>query len=157
MSKLSVLFVCTENICRSPLAEALLRMRLKQLGLSRRVSVDSAGTYCSSPGLKPDPRSVKVGKSHRLCFWRMRARRVQPKDFERFDLIVAMDRTNRDDLLELCPEHLSDKIRLMMAYAPDLGFDDVPDPYYGNANGFVRVYELINDAMEGLLYDIGSI
>jgi len=156
VSKLSVLFVCTENICRSPLAEALLRSRLKQLGLARRVKVDSAGTYCSAPGLKPDRRSVKVGKANGLRFWGMRARRIEPLDFERFDLILTMDQANQDDMLEICPDDLTDKVRLLMSYAPDIELDEVPDPYYGNTSGFEVVYELINEALDGVLFEIGK-
>lgn len=152
--QLSVLFVCMGNICRSPTAEGLVRHRLQQLGLAGRVHIDSAGTHGYHVGRAPDPRAQQAAARRGIDLAPLRARRVDPEDFLRFDLILAMDSDNREDLERVRPEGARAQLRLMLEYAPDAGVLDVPDPYYGGANGFERVLDLLEHAADGLLDDL---
>jgi protein-tyrosine phosphatase len=126
------LFVCMGNICRSPTVEAVARVEFAKAGLA--VEVDSAGTEDYHVGEPPDPRSIRVGAAHGYDLGALRARQVQPEDFERFDLVLAMDRANLRALK---------RFRLAgVEPALFLGDEELPDPYYGNAADFERVIEL---------------
>ena len=154
MKTVSVLFVCMGNICRSPTAQGVFERLLAEANLSDRVRTDSAGTHAYHVGESPDKRATEAAQRRGVDLTSQRARRVDPVDFEGFDYIVAMDRGNYDDLLALCqPEHLS-KLRLFLEFAPGLGLEEVPDPYYGGLTGFERVLDLIEEAADGLLADI---
>lgn len=146
-----VLMVCMGNICRSPTAEAVLRAQAALRGLARRVEVDSAGTHGWHAGEPPDPRAQAHGARRGYDLAPLRARRVQAADFERFDLILAMDRGNLAQLLELRPPGAGARVELLMRFARRHAVDEVPDPYYGAADGFERVLDLVEDACEGLL------
>ncbi|WP_235823284.1 low molecular weight protein-tyrosine-phosphatase [Azohydromonas sediminis] len=146
-----VLMVCMGNICRSPTAEAVLRTQAALRGLARRVEVDSAGTHGWHAGEPPDPRAQAHGARRGYDLAPLRARRVQATDFERFDLILAMDRDNLAQLLELRPPGAGARVELLMRFARRHAVDEVPDPYYGAADGFERVLDLVEDACEGLL------
>ena len=127
------------NICRSPTAEGVFRHMLEEAALAERIIVDSAGTHAYHVGERPDRR----------------ARRVKDRDFEDFDLLLAMDRDNLSLLVQQAePEH-HDKIRLFMDYAAARE-SEVPDPYYGGTNGFERVLDLVEDASRGLLRTLRS-
>ncbi|MCI1193772.1 low molecular weight phosphotyrosine protein phosphatase [Calidifontimicrobium sp. SYSU G02091] len=146
-----VLMVCMGNICRSPTAEAVLRTQAALRGLARRVEVDSAGTHGWHAGEPPDPRAQAHGARRGYDLAPLRARRVQATDFGRFDLILAMDRDNLAHLLELRPPGAGARVELLMRFARRHAVDEVPDPYYGAADGFERVLDLVEDACEGLL------
>jgi protein-tyrosine phosphatase len=143
--------VCMGNICRSPTAEAVLRARAALRGLAHRVVVDSAGTHGWHAGEPPDARAQAHGARRGYDLSVLRARRVQRADFERFDLILAMDRDNLASLQALRPPDTPARVELLMRYALRERVDEVPDPYYGAADGFERVLDLVEDACDGLL------
>lgn len=148
----SILFVCMGNICRSPTAEAVFREKAKQAGL--QLKIDSAGTIGAHAREKPDPRSVKVGEEHGYSFAGLKARKVVAADFEHFDIVLAMDLANLRDLIALAPDHLAYKAKLFLEFAPESSEEEVPDPYYGGANGFKYVLSLAEQASDGLLEKI---
>jgi protein-tyrosine phosphatase len=150
-SPYAVLFCCMGNICRSPSAEGLLRAELVRLGLDAQLRVDSAGTHGYHAGEPPDARAQRHALRRGVDLGKLRARQVELADFERFDLVIAMDRDNLQHLRELCPPQLQHKLCLMMSFAPRAGTDEVPDPYYGGAEGFERVLDLLEQACAGLL------
>jgi protein-tyrosine phosphatase len=150
-----VLFVCMGNICRSPMAEGLFRHLLENAKLTDMVHVDSAGTHSYHEGAAPDERSQATALRRGIDLSTLRARRVVPEDFDHFDYLLAMDRSNYQELLIMCsrPEQRQ-KIRLLMDYAPDRSEQEVPDPYYGGLGGFERVMDLVEEAAQGLLLQL---
>ncbi len=149
--KRSVLFVCTGNICRSPTAEGVFRKLVADTGLDGHIAADSAGTTDYHAGQPPDSRMQAAARARGYDLSRLRARQVGPGDFDRFNLIVAMDHDHRDILARLAPPTGASKIRLMMEFARQSEYAEVPDPYYGGPEGFELVLDLIEDAAEGLL------
>ncbi|MFT7006190.1 MAG: protein-tyrosine phosphatase [Colwellia sp.] len=145
----SVLFVCMGNICRSPSAEAVFSHKAKAKGLS--LKIDSAGTLGAHAKEKPDHRAQKVGVERGYSFDGLKARKVKVEDFESFDLILAMDNDNVENLMKVAPEHLQHKISLFLEFAKNHEETEVPDPYYGGVNGFRFVLDLVEDASDGLL------
>lgn len=145
----SVLFVCMGNICRSPTAEAVFRYKAQAQGIS--LKIDSAGTVGAHAREKPDHRAQKVGSERGYSFDGIKARKVTVRDFDDFDLILAMDNANLDDLQKIAPEHLQHKAKLFLDFAQNHEETEVPDPYYGGANGFRFVLDLIEHASDGLL------
>mgnify|MGYP002817689618 CR=1 FL=1 len=139
-----VLFVCLGNICRSPMADALLRHKLSEKGLAGAFEVDSCGTGAWHRGEPPDPRTQDTLRAHGVPVVG-RARQVSADDFERFDAILAMDRSNLAKLKRMAPQEHAHKIAL--ALEPTTG-GEVPDPYYGDGDGFERVYRLLDDALD---------
>ncbi len=157
--KVRVLIVCMGNICRSPRAVGFLRLRVEQRGFPLSIEIDSAGTHSYHMGAPPDPRAQAAALRRGVDISRLRARRVMPADFVRFDLVLAMDEDNHSALLELAdPEH-HHKIRLLLEFAgPGVaGPRSVPDPYYGGMLGFERVLDLVEEAMVGLLDEVERI
>jgi protein-tyrosine phosphatase len=159
---MKILFVCMGNICRSPLAEGLFLHLARERGLSDRFEVDSCGIGDWHVGHDPDPRSQAVANKNGITL-QCRARQVEtPDDFETFDLILAMDRSNRRDLRELSPEEHHGKIHLMREWDPDAGTGDegegpeVPDPYYGGPQGFEDMYAMLRRSCERLLDELES-
>lgn len=149
-----ILLVCMGNICRSPTAEGVLRSLADRAGVSSFIEVDSAGTHGSHEGEAPDPRARKLAASRGYDLSGLRARRVIDRDFSRFDRILAMDRQNLAALRRACPsEHLG-KLGLFLDYAEGLALDEVPDPYYGGAEGFEKVLDLCEQAARGLIETI---
>ena len=148
-SPASVLFVCLGNICRSPLAEGVFRSVIEARGFGDRVLVDSAGTGGWHQGSAPDPRSIAIAALHGIDIAGQKARKFRPDDFERFDLILGMDRSNVDDLRALAPTGSAERVELFIGQAVG-GPRDVPDPYYGGEDGFAAVYRMIRDASEAL-------
>jgi len=146
-----LLFVCLGNIIRSPLAENLFRYQVEQAGVDGNYSVDSAGTAAYHVGEPPDSRMQRTAESHGVSDGGT-ARQVQKSDFDEFDWIVAMDRQNRRDLLQIAgtPEKQA-KIRLMREFDPEQDDPDVPDPYYGGAEGFENTYQIVERSVHGLL------
>lgn len=146
-----VLFVCMGNICRSPTAEGVLRRLLEQHAPELNVHVDSAGTHAYHLGQPPDPRACRAAERRGVDLTKQRARQVTVRDFEEFELVLAMDEQNRAQLRELAPMERHERIRLFLEFAPDAGRNDVPDPYYGGANGFEYVLDLVERASRGLI------
>ena len=154
----SVLFVCLGNICRSPLAEGVFAASADARGLGSRFEADSAGTAAYHSGEPPDPRTTAVAARHGVHLTGL-ARQVTRRDFQRFDLIVAMDRSNRRSLERLRghrPRPGAARIVMMRDYDPRPGDPDVPDPYYGGADGFERVYRIVERCCDGLLDELGD-
>ncbi|WP_028534004.1 low molecular weight protein-tyrosine-phosphatase [Paludibacterium yongneupense] len=147
-AKLEILFVCHGNICRSPTAEAVMRARLEEAGLSARARVDSAGTHDYHVGEAPDPRACRAAQARGYDMSRLRARQVEASDFERFDLVLAADRNNLAFLQRRCPAAYRHKLALILDTLPPPGLE-VPDPYYGGASGFDRVLDMIEAACDG--------
>ena len=142
------------NICRSPTAEGVFRRLVAERAPGVEIEVDSAGTHDYHVGDPPDPRSIAAAARRGVDLRRLRAREVRDEDFERFDLIIAMDRLNREALLERSPAPFRERIRLFMEFAGDSEVEDVPDPYYGGALGFERVLDLAEEAAAGLLDEV---
>lgn len=145
-----VLLVCMGNICRSPSAEGVLRARLAAAP-ELAVEVDSAGTHGYHVGDPPDPRAIAHAARRGVDIAGLRARQVLPADFERFDLVLAMDRANLARLQAQCPPSQAHKLKLMLDYAPRASLREVPDPYYGDAAGFEQVLDLLELAADGLV------
>jgi protein-tyrosine phosphatase len=154
MSKFSVLFVCMGNLCRSPTAEGVFRHQVRQAGLQDRIRVDSAGTHDYHVGSPPDERSCRHASLRGYDLTDLRARQVRPLDFERFDLICAMDWENLAVLEEDCPPQYLPKLRRLMEFAPEGLGDVVADPYYGGERGFEQVLDHVEAACAGLLQHI---
>jgi len=147
VSNLRVLIVCMGNICRSPTAEVVLRQRLAAGGLDGRVEVDSAGTGGWHAGQAPDARAQRHALLRGYDLSRLRARRVVEEDFERFDLLLAMDEDNLADLQRLKPAGGGGELRLFAAV-------EVPDPYHGAAQGFENVLDLIEKGSDALVLEL---
>lgn len=141
-----ILVVCLGNICRSPIAESVLHTLVEERRLGATVEIDSAGTHAGHLGSKPDSRAIAVATSRGYGqIARQRARQVRPLDFERFDLILAMDQRNLHALEQMCPSEHLHKLQLFLKYGGSGGgasAGEVPDPYYGNREGFEHVLEL---------------
>ncbi|MFI0513172.1 low molecular weight protein-tyrosine-phosphatase [Streptomyces sp. WSLK1-5] len=150
-----VCFVCTGNICRSPMAESVFRARVAEAGLNGLVEVDSAGTDGWHEGDGADPRTVSVLEEHGYDGAHT-ARQFQRSWFSRLDLVIALDAGHLKTLRRLAPTpHDAAKVRLLRSYDPAAGADlDVPDPYYGGLDGFEECLEMVEAASEGLLAEV---
>lgn len=146
-----ILFVCMGNICRSPTAEGVFRSVLKAHAPELSVFVDSAGTHAYHIGSPPDPRACSAAERRGVSLSALRARKIAAEDFERFDIILAMDRLNVAVLTEQSEPEFHDRIQLFLDYAPRLEQAEVPDPYYGGASGFEHVLDLIEEASLALV------
>lgn len=146
-----ILFVCLGNICRSPTAEAVVRAIAAREAPELTLELDSAGTADYHIGQPPDPRTRAAAARRGYDLSALRARVVEPADFERFDLILAMDRENLKALRRRAPTQAHQRLRLFLEFAPDPDAQDVPDPYYGGPNGFEEVLDLIEGTTRGLL------
>jgi protein-tyrosine phosphatase len=147
-----LLFVCLGNICRSPAAENIMNYSIEQNQLGDRIVCDSAGTGGYHIGSPPDRRMALAAANRLGIQLRGQARQLQKSDLAEFDLILAMDRENYQDILALDPSgKYRDKVHLMCDYCTEHTVKEVPDPYYGDAEGFNRVIDLLLDACNGLL------
>lgn len=149
---MNILFVCLGNICRSPTAEGVFRLRLQQAGVEHCL-VDSAGTAGWHEGKAPDSRTCRAARTRGYELGTLRARQFRVEDFQRFDLILAMDRSNLAYLLSLRPRECRAQLDLLLARY-GLEIDEVPDPYYGGEQGFEQVLDLIERACDGLLAEV---
>ncbi|MET0102325.1 MAG: low molecular weight protein-tyrosine-phosphatase [Sedimenticola sp.] len=154
MGRVKVLFVCMGNICRSPTAHGVFEALVKREGLGERIVVDSAGTHAYHVGEQPDPRSQSTARARGFDLSHLRARKAEAVDFDHFDYVLAMDSDNYANLSAICPQGMQDKLQMFLDFAPHLGIQDVPDPYYGGSGGFERVFDMVEAASEGLLADI---
>ena len=146
-----LLMVCMGNICRSPMAQIVMLRLAEQAGLGRNIQVDSAGTHVGRGSEPPDPRAKTVLTARGYAVGKLRSRPVGEQDFDRYDLILAMDQANLNNLRILCPTEQAHKLRLFLEFAPDLELREVPDPYYSNLQGFERVLELCEAGARGLV------
>ena len=153
-SKVSVLFVCMGNICRSPTAEGVFRRFVADAGLEQRIRIDSAGTHDYHIGQAPDRRSQTVAAGRGYDLSSLRGRQVARSDFAAFDYVLAMDRENLANLQGVCPSEQCHKLRLFLSFSERFKDQEVPDPYYGGAQGFDRVLDMVEDAARGLLQAI---
>lgn len=149
--KVKVLFVCMGNICRSPTAEGVFRKLVDQKGLSDKFEIDSAGTIGYHAGESPDKRAQAAAKRRGYDLGRIRARQVTNADFERFDYILAMDLENLRNLQAVAKRERCAVVELFLDYAKGADTREVPDPYYGGADGFEHVLDLIENASEGFI------
>jgi len=148
---MKILFVCLGNICRSPTAEGVLRTLAAREAPELAIEVDSAGTAGYHVGEPPDARTRAAAARRGYRLDSLRARVVEPADFERFDLILAMDQENLRVLQRRAPAQAHERLRLFLEFAPQRDVREVPDPYYGGPNGFEEVLDLVEEAARGLL------
>lgn len=141
------------NICRSPTAEAVFRRHVGKAGMSEHILIDSAGTHDYHIGEPPDARTQSTAQQRGYNMGALRARQVGVKDFERFDYVLAMDHANLALLRRLAGQGGGNP-HLFLEYAQHHAQREVPDPYYGGADGFERVLDMVEDAAEGLLQHI---
>jgi len=151
MEKVSVLFVCMGNICRSPTAEGVFRALVDEAGLAHDVHIDSAGTHAYHVGASPDARAQSAARGRGYDLSCLIGRQVEAADFGEFDFILAMDAENLSNLKKRCPRDHAHKLSLFLAFSPAYAGQEVPDPYYGGAQGFDRVLDMVEDASRGLL------
>lgn len=150
MKDTRILFVCLGNICRSPLAEGVMRHLARRAGLDAAISVDSAGTGAWHVGDRPDRRSVAVASAHGIDIRGLRGRQLSVADFDSFDLILGMDRRNVRAVSGLAPMAPTHKVHLFMHYALNR-HDDVPDPYYEADEAFEALYQMLEAGCSSLL------
>lgn len=146
-----VLFVCMGNICRSPTAHGVFRNLVEREGLAHLIEIDSAGTHAYHVGKSPDKRAQATANERGIDLSDLRARQVSAHDFGEYDYVVAMDQENYIALSERCPAADLKRIHMFMDFAPEMRTREVPDPYYGGAQGFERVFDLVDAAARGLL------
>ena len=151
MGQFSVLFVCMGNICRSPTAHGVFRQRVARAGLADKVRIDSAGTHSAHRGEPPDARAQSQAWRRGYVLADLRSRQITDGDFHTFDLLLAMDYDNLAELRRRCPPEQQYRLRRMTEFCLHTSSPVVPDPYYGNAQGFANVLNLLEDACDGLL------
>lgn len=148
---MNVLFVCTGNICRSPTGEAVLRRMAETAGLGDAVTVESCGTHAYHIGQPPDSRAREAGERRGYDFSGQRARQIATADFDRFDLILAMDGGHLDRLRRAAPAGCGARICRFLDFAPGAGRRNVPDPYYGGAEDYELALDLIEAGCRGIV------
>jgi len=154
MKNTSILFVCLGNICRSPMAEEIMRTLIEKKGLSKNITVDSAGIISMHQGELPDYR-MRQHATQRGYNLTHHSRPVNSNDFEKFDIILGMDDYNMEALEQKAPSiEAKKKVKRITDFCTKHTLDHVPDPYYGGADGFNLVIDLLEDACEGLLTEI---
>jgi low molecular weight protein-tyrosine phosphatase len=154
MAKRRILFVCLGNICRSPMAEGVFRRVAEDEGVLHLFDIDSAGLGDWHVGQAPDTRAQAAARDRSIDISGQSARQFAPGDYDRFDLLLAMDGSNYQELVELAPRDARHKIRRFLDFAPQAGTQDVPDPFYGGREGFDHALDLIEQAARGLLTEL---
>lgn len=150
-ASVGILFVCLGNICRSPTAHGVFQHKINLAGLGHLVSIDSCGTGDWHAGKPPDARASAAAALRGYDLSKLRARQVTARDFDQFDIILAMDESNLEDLQGLAPADYRGQLALLLDFAPGLSGRAVPDPYYGGEHGFDEVLDLVEAASDGLL------
>ena len=151
-----ILFVCTGNICRSPTAESVFRSLVNEAGLKKEIKIDSAGIHGYHIGEPPDPRAIKTALSRGYQMTGQSSRRIFERDFQLFDLIVAMDRGHLRHLKAMAPGDTYERVKLFLSFDASFTISEVPDPYYNDASGFDEVLSLIEKGSVALLKEIQS-
>lgn len=151
MQKIKVLFICMGNICRSPTAEGVFTKLVAEKNLTSQFTIDSAGTHAYHVGNPPDRRAQQAALRRGVELHHLRARKVHSSDFEYFDYLLVMDDDNYSIVISDCPSEHKEKIKYFLDYAPHLGIREVPDPYYGEKQGFERVLDMVEAASLGFL------
>ena len=146
-----IMLVCLGNICRSPIAHGVLQGKVEQAGLTQHVEIQSAGTGSWHIGEAPDNRAVKAARKRGYDLSSLRAQQITQSDFSAFDLILAMDDSNYDELLRRCPEPYRGRIHLFLPFSEVTEAHEVPDPYYGGEAGFYHVLDLVENAADNLV------
>lgn len=150
MTTTKILMVCLGNICRSPLAEGILKSKVAD-----DIEVHSAGTSALHEGEKPDPRSIRVAKKHSIDISNQRSRPFKTKDFDIFDNIYVMDSENYENVLKISPSpEASKKVKMILNSIAPQSNAEVPDPYYGGDGGFEHVFQLLDEACEQIVKDL---
>ena len=147
---IGILMVCLGNICRSPMAEGVLRARLEEAGLGSQVKVDSAATGTSHLDHPPDERAIACAGKHGVDISAQRARRLVAEDFDEFDVILCADRTILHDARIRKPRTAHAQVELMLEWS-GIGRKDVPDPYYGSTRDFDQAWKLVDSAAAGIV------
>lgn len=148
---MKILMVCLGNICRSPLAEGILSLKGKHLNLE----VDSAGTAAYHIGKQPDIRSIEIANKYTIDLNQQRARQFSRADFDKFDIIYAMDTNNYAHLISLASNETErNKIRMILNEIHPKAYQSVPDPYYGGENGFQDIYNMLDKACDKIIQNI---
>lgn len=153
-NRVKVLLICMGNICRSPTAHAVFRNLVQEHGLTELIEIDSAGTHAYHVGNPPDSRSMQTARKRGIDMSDLRARQVDLGDFYHYDYLIAMDDYNLSLLQEMAPSDMAHKLSLFLSFAPHINHREVPDPYYGGADGFELVFDMVQAASEGLLHHI---
>lgn len=151
-----VLFLCSGNICRSPLAEGIFRKLLTDKGLDSRIEVSSAGTHGMHAGEAPDPRTIKTAEKHGYSLGGITAEQIDPLKLRDYKLVVCMDSSHYQFVMERCHPDDESRVKLFLHYHTTTELDDVPDPYYGEEDGFEEVFELIEQGCRQFLETIES-
>ena len=152
--KVSVIFVCLGNICRSPTAHGVFRQLVVDEGLQNEILIDSAGTAAWHVGKNADERSIRTAQDRGIDMLDLRARKVMLEDIQSFDYVLAMDESNYYDLIDLSLHEDKNKIKLFLDFSEEFTEKEVPDPYYGGPEGFNHVFDLVTSASNGLLEEI---
>ena len=142
------------NICRSPTAEGIFRHIIEEHGIADSFHLDSAGTHAYHVGAPPDHRAQETAESRGIDLSDLRGRKVTVEDFNQFDYVLAMDKDNLNSMKELVPSAKNTQLMLFLDFASGLDFDEVPDPYYGGTKGFEKVFDMLENASEGLINHI---
>lgn len=149
-----ILFICTGNICRSPTAQGVAEFHLREANLDGYVQVDSAATHDYHIGSHPDHRAIATAKNQNIDISKQRARKITPDDFANFDELLVMDHSHLQTLQKILPSDARNKLKLVMEYAPNYGLEEVPDPYYGDQQGFDQVLEMLDQAMQNMAHQL---
>ncbi len=154
MTIISVMFVCTGNICRSPSAHGVFRDLVEKESLSKHFIIESSGTQSYHAGEPPDSRSSQVALQRGYDLSDLRAQQLKSSDFETFDYLLAMDEGHYRNMMASCPSKHHEKVMMFLQFAPEFKEIDVPDPYYGGEHGFDHVLDLVESACKGILQHV---